>query len=250
VSTTGGPGPSEGASTALPRWLAAIVIGTIAIASLVALVWPWLPRGAPTEVGTIRAQIEEAGAAGRISALAPNFEWNAAGGKTERLSDLRGRVVVLNFWATWCLPCREELPALNRVATSEPSVAFIAVGGFSGDTSDRVASFFSQLSIDRLMPVIDSGLATSTRYGVLSLPTTFFVDRSGVIRHLEIGALPLTEDEIRRGITKANVGEATPAPRADVRGAVVALVATAGLLVFGVFWARRRARARARSAAV
>ena len=177
--------------TALPRWLAAIIIGAIALASLAALVWPALPFNqpftGPTNVGVIRAQIEGEGMAGRIGAYAPDFEYNVPTGQTLRLSASRGKVVIVNFWATWCQPCRQEMPALQRVAGTEP---------------DKVRSFMDQLALDRLQPILDTDGATTRRFGVLSLPSTFFIDRTGVIRHLELGG-PLTEEQIKTGLAKA-----------------------------------------------
>jgi thiol-disulfide isomerase/thioredoxin len=197
--------------TAFPRWLAGIVIGAIALASLVSLLWPWIasdqPKpGAAIEVNTVYAQIEEPGAAGRISANAPNFAWYDADGKSVSLSDFRGKVVVITFWATWCVPCRTELPVLNSVAAADPTVVVLAVDVKEyGNRVERIQSFFDQLALDHVTPVLDLNIGTTTRYGILSVPTTFFVDKDGVIRHLEIGVgtRALTEDQIKRGIAKA-----------------------------------------------
>ena len=190
--------------TALPRWLAAIIIGAIALASLAALVWPALPFNqpftGPTNVGVIRAQIEGEGMAGRIGAYAPDFEYNVPTGQTLRLSASRGKVVVVNFWATWCQPCRQEMPALQRVAGTEPDIVFLETD--LQEPGDKVRSFMDQLALDRLQPILDTDGATTRRFGVLSLPSTFFIDRTGVIRHLELGG-PLTEEQIKTGIAKA-----------------------------------------------
>jgi thiol-disulfide isomerase/thioredoxin len=191
---------TEREPTALPRWIAAIIIGAIALASLTALLWPLLNKPATvTDAGVIRAQIEADGAAGRIGANAPDFEWTGTDGQTLRLSSYRGKVVVVNFWATWCPPCREELPALQRVAASEPDVIVLEVDLM--EPGDKARSFLDSLGLDRLQPVLDSDGATTRRYGVLSLPSTFFVDPDGVIRHLELTAV--TEAQIRNGIKKA-----------------------------------------------
>jgi cytochrome c biogenesis protein CcmG/thiol:disulfide interchange protein DsbE len=107
--------------------------------------------------------------------------------------------VVVNFWATWCPPCREELPALQRVAASEPDVVVLEVDLM--EPGDKARSFLESLGLDRLQPVLDSDGATTRRYGVLILPSTFFVDAGGVIRHLELRGV--TEDLIRAGIRKA-----------------------------------------------
>jgi cytochrome c biogenesis protein CcmG, thiol:disulfide interchange protein DsbE len=192
---------TEHDTTALPRWIAAIIIGAIAIASLAALLWPLLakPASGPTDAGVIRAQIEADGAAGRIGAPAPDFEWTGADGHAVRLSSYRGKVVVVNFWATWCPPCREEMPALQRVAASEPDVVVLEVDLM--EPADKARSFLDSLGLDRLQPVLDGDGATTRRFGVLSLPSTFFVDRNGVIRHLELTAV--SEAQIRTGIQKA-----------------------------------------------
>ncbi len=115
------------------------------------------------------------------------------------LASYRGKVVVVNFWATWCAPCREEMPALQRVAASEPDVVFLEVDLM--EPADRARSFLDSLGLDRLQPVFDSDGATTRRFGVLSLPSTFFVDKDGVIRHLELAQM--TEERIRNGIRKA-----------------------------------------------
>ena len=186
--------------TALPRWIAAIIIGAIALASLAALLWPLLNKPATvTDAGVIRAQIEADGAAGRIGAPAPDFEWTSLDGQTLRLSTYRGKVVVVNFWATWCPPCREEMPALQRVAASERDIVVLEVDLM--EPGDKARSFLDSLGLDRLQPVLDSDGATTRRFGVLSLPSTFFIDRTGVIRHLELTAM--SEAQIRTGIQKA-----------------------------------------------
>ena len=199
MSAATAPG-TEREPTALPRWIAAIIIGAIALASLAALLWPLLNKPATvTDVGVIRAQLEADGAAGRIGATAPDFEWTGVDGQSLRLSSYRGKVVVVNFWATWCAPCREEMPALQRVAASEPDMVVLEVDLL--EPGDKARSFLDSLGLDRLQPVLDSDGATTRRYGVLSLPSTFFVDKDGVIRHLEFTAM--TEAQIRTGVRKA-----------------------------------------------
>ena len=76
-------------------------------------------------VGAIYQQIARPGTAGRISAEAPLFAWATPQGQLTNLEALRGQPVVINFWATWCVPCREEMPALDRVAASRPDVVFL-----------------------------------------------------------------------------------------------------------------------------
>jgi cytochrome c biogenesis protein CcmG/thiol:disulfide interchange protein DsbE len=133
-------------------------------------------------VGAIYQQITRPGTAGRISAEAPLFAWATPGGQLTNLEALRGQPVVINFWATWCVPCREEMPALDRVAAARPDVVFLEID--LQENPEAVTAFFVRYGVTHLQPVLDPQGKTTTRYGVLSLPTTFFVNRDGVIQHI------------------------------------------------------------------
>jgi len=187
----------------LPRWITAIIVGAIAVASAVALAWPMLPvrqlLSGPNEVGVIRRLVDDPSAAPRISGIAPDFEWNAPDGSTKKLSDLRGKIVVVTFWATWCGPCRQEMPAMQRVA-GDGAAAFLAVDLL--EEGARVRGFMDSLALDRLQPLLDLDGSVTRKYGVLELPQTFFIDAQGVIRHIEHGAV-LDDGAVRRGIDKA-----------------------------------------------
>ena len=187
----------------LPRWIAAIIIGAIALASLAALIAPTLGIsrifGGPTEVGVIRRLIDDPNAAPRITGVAPDFEWNAPDGTTKKLSDLRGKIVVVTFWATWCEPCRQEMPAMQRVAGSSDAT-FLAVDLL--EDGARVRGFMEALALDRLQPLLDLDGSVTRKYSVLELPQTFFIDAKGVIRHIEHGAI-LDDAAVKRGIDKA-----------------------------------------------
>lgn len=188
----------------IPRPLGALIVGAIAAATLLALVWPSLPWGearrvviGPTKVDVITKQID-AGGGGRLNEAAPEFEWVTPDGRTMRLSSLRGRPVVLNFWATWCVPCRTEMPLLDRAAASEPSTAFFAVD--LDEDGDKIRAFFDQIGITKLEPMLDVGLETSRRYGLASVPSTFFIDSGGTIRHVQIGEMD--QDKLQRGLDR------------------------------------------------
>jgi thiol-disulfide isomerase/thioredoxin len=188
-----------------PRPVAALVVGAIALATLLALAWPALPWSegrrvvvGPTKVGVIVRQIESSGAAGRVDAPAPDFEWIRPDGARTSLSSLRPRGVVVNFWATWCEPCKREMPLMDRVAAAHPNVVFLAVD--LDEDGDRIRAFFDQVGLTRLEPLLDVALVTTRRYGVVSVPSTYFVDAGGTIRHMKVGEM--SEADLQRGLER------------------------------------------------
>jgi len=126
-----------------------------------------------------------------VGGVAPDFTLaDAATGAPVRLSDLRGRTVIVNFWATWCGPCRFELPALeeayrNRGAGASGDFVVLAVN--VRETGREVATF--RESLEMTFPVLlDSTGTTFAAYGGQVLPQTYFVDRDGIVRGRHIGA--------------------------------------------------------------
>lgn len=185
----------------LPRPIALVIVGAILGATLLALFWPALPWSearrivlGPTKVGIVDRQIESGGS-GRVDERAPDFEWVAPDGRRLTLGTL-GRPVVLNFWATWCVPCKEEMPLLDRTAAAHPEATFLAID--MDEDGDRIRSYFDEFGIARLDPILDVGLGVARRYGVASVPSTFFVDAHRTIRHLRIGQL--SGEDLQRGL--------------------------------------------------
>ena len=134
----------------------------------------------------------------RVGARAPDFTLNGADGKSVKLGDLRGKRVVLSFWATWCPPCRAEMPDLDRVARDyrDQGVEVLAIDQL--ESPDRVASFLSEIGIGAspaIVPVFDSEGTVAQDYRVTALPSTFVVDAEGVIRDVTLG--PLSESSLR-----------------------------------------------------
>ncbi len=185
----------------LPRAIAGLLISIIALASLAALVWPSLPlgdraRNGPTRVGVITGTVEAPDTAPVVGRLAPDFRWVEPDGSTRTIGSLRGTPLVLNFWATWCVPCRSELPAMERVAAERREVAFLAID--LDEDGGKVRDFFDSLGIVTLRPLIDVNSTQAKRYAVVGVPTTVFVGPDGVIRQITINAM--TEDTLRAGL--------------------------------------------------
>ncbi len=178
--------------TRLPRPLALGFVALILGATVLAFAWPTLPLGqrsgvaGPTRVDVIARQID-GGGAGRVGEAAPDFEWVAPDGRSVRLSSLRGHPVVINFWATWCDPCRAEMPLLDAAAAADPKITFLAVD--LDEDGPKIRAFFDQIGIRKLEPMLDVGGVTSRRYGLAGVPSTYFVDAGGTIRHVQVGQL-------------------------------------------------------------
>jgi cytochrome c biogenesis protein CcmG, thiol:disulfide interchange protein DsbE len=164
----------------MPRSRWNILIGLIAV---VGLAWIWVNR-VPGDSAVTAGALPPAPAVGHP---APDFMLTTVAGKTVKLSELRGTPVVLNFWATWCPPCRAELPELQ--AASQRLAGQVAIIGVDqAEAPADVQAFASKLGLTYPLPLDTNGDA-SRRYAVRSLPTTFFIDRAGTIRQIQVGAL-------------------------------------------------------------
>jgi cytochrome c biogenesis protein CcmG, thiol:disulfide interchange protein DsbE len=118
---------------------------------------------------------------------APDFTLTMVNGETFALSDHRGTPVVLNFWATWCPPCRAELPELEA-ASRRYQGQVVIVGVDQAEPASTVQAFAQQMGLTFPLP-LDTSAQVSRLYRVRSLPTTYFIDREGIIREMQIGAL-------------------------------------------------------------
>ena len=117
------------------------------------------------------------------------------GVQTVNLGKLRGKVVVLNLWATWCTPCLEELPSLIRLHHDMPDVAIVAV---SIDQDDQVyRRFLTQRGID-FTTVRDESQRINALYGTAQIPETYVIDRQGVLRRKFVSAQNWTSPEIEK----------------------------------------------------
>ncbi|HEY1015956.1 MAG TPA: TlpA disulfide reductase family protein [Herpetosiphonaceae bacterium] len=114
-------------------------------------------------------------------------------GKTHRLSEYRGKSLLINFWATWCEPCRREMPDLEAISRERADVAVIGVN--LRESSEQVGAFAAELNLT--FPTMLDRTGDVTRYfGVgVGLPTTYFVDGAGQIRRIHLSALTRSEIE-------------------------------------------------------
>ena len=125
---------------------------------------------------------------------APDFVLKSATGENLRLSEYRGDVVMINFWATWCGPCRQEMPLLDELYERYQRVGFSLLGVNIDDDSRRAMKMVQELGVK--FPVLfDENKDVSKLYKVDAMPVTILVDREGRIRHVHHGYKPGYEDK-------------------------------------------------------
>ena len=125
---------------------------------------------------------------------APDFVLKSSSGENLRLSEHRGDVVMINFWATWCGPCRQEMPLLDDLHARYSRVGFSLLGVNIDDDSRRAMQMIDELGVN--FPVLfDQEKEVSKLYNVEAMPVTVLVDRSGTVRHVHHGYKPGYEEK-------------------------------------------------------
>jgi peroxiredoxin len=150
-------------------------------------------------VGALLAALAGTGAAAP-AVSAPDFTLRTADGKNLRLNEQRGRVVLVNFWATWCAPCRQEMPLLNQLYQKYQGSGFTLLGVNVDEDSRNAINVANKLRLS--FPVLlDADKAVSKRYDLSSMPSTLLIDRDGKVRYVhrgyQAGFEALYEQQIR-----------------------------------------------------
>ncbi|NOH02609.1 MAG: redoxin domain-containing protein [Chloroflexi bacterium] len=160
----------------------------MALSLAAAIVWTMVSR-VPSAVGAPLSTSPSP----REGFLAPDFTLDTLQGEPIKLSELRGKIVVVNFWATWCLPCRAETPALEKSYEQYEGrgVVILGVNVTNQDLVSAVESFVQEFGLTYPIPLDRDG-RVGFLYQVQGLPTTFFINREGVIRTVVVGG-PMSE---------------------------------------------------------
>ncbi|GAA5532701.1 TlpA disulfide reductase family protein [Deinococcus aluminii] len=139
-----------------------------------------------------------------IGKPAPDFTLTSLDGTRVSLATLKGRPVVLNFWASWCGPCREEAPLFRELSERQGAGQGLAVVGILfSETNERSARDFIREYALAYPTLKDPGINTGVNYGVSGVPETVFIDQGGIVRHMDRGGL--TRERLNVGLEKIGV---------------------------------------------
>ncbi len=120
---------------------------------------------------------------------APDFQLKTLDDQTVTLNQFRGKPVLLNFWASWCGPCRDEMPFLQQAYNDYKDKGLIFYEVNEGETPDAINTFFKDNGLS--MPVLlDSDKSVGQSYQITGIPETFLIDKNGIIRKWQIGGYP------------------------------------------------------------
>jgi len=142
---------------------------------------------------------------------APDFQLKDMDGEQYSLESYRGKVVILNFWATWCPPCRREIPSMEALHQAFKDEAFAILAINEWETEDHVFAFMGQLPVDPSFPILfdpDSEVAQS--FDVKGLPTTVLLDTQGRIVYRAVGGRDFDHPEVKRIIRDLLADSGTP----------------------------------------
>lgn len=124
--------------------------------------------------------------AGELNKPAPDFTLKSLDGNNLKLSEQAGNVILLNFWASWCGPCRKEMPLLNELHNKYQPLGFSVIGLNVEQDTQLAEKFIRERAVD--FPILfDPANSVSKKYDVVAMPTTVMIDRNGNMRYLHKG---------------------------------------------------------------
>lgn len=170
-----------------PLWLVLIGLPMMAVAAALAVYM--LTQERPAAVIQPSAGPTPTIASQLVGQMAPNFELPALEGDPVRLSSLRGRVVFVNFWATWCEPCKREFPAFAAFAAQDTNAVILAVN--EGEPPEKIQAFLDEIGVSGTHVLLDEQFAVGDSYETRYFPSTFVIDPAGRVAALHVGEITL-----------------------------------------------------------
>lgn len=169
----------------IPHWLWSAVVGVALILGGIWLISSRISSGRSGGFNSVATTPVKAIAL--VGQSAPDFALKNMAGETIRLSDFKGKSVLVNFWATWCAPCRAEAPVLQRAAVEyKDKLVIIGVNMTTNDTPAQVPTFVEEFGLTFPI-VLDETGEVSQEYQVIGLPTSIFIDQDGIITDVRLG---------------------------------------------------------------
>lgn len=163
----------------------------------------WKLRAAPDPLPSESSEGD--GSSGQESALvgkpAPPFELDQVDGKKFRLAETKGSIVVLDFWASWCGPCLQTMPQVEKVTSEFGDKKVVLVGVNLEESAAKAKAALDRLGLN-LTVALDSDGDTAEKYGATAIPQTVIIDRSGNVSHVFVGANPRFDDVLRDALQK------------------------------------------------
>ena len=129
----------------------------------------------------------------------PTLELRDLAGATRKLGDFRGKVVLLNFWATWCEPCRDEMPSMQALKKRFTGRPFEIVAVNYGESREKIEAFLAKVPVDFIM-LVDTEQSAPRQWKVRVLPASFIIGIDGRIRYSAIGELDWASDSVAKSI--------------------------------------------------
>ncbi len=164
------------------------IVATVLVGlGIAALVW-FFNRPGDLSFRSVTLTAAASGPAPKEGQPAPDFSVPLLDGSAFRLSDHRGQAIWINFWATWCPPCRAEMPDIQEVYTAYRDQGLRVVALSIGEARGDVQAYVNKTGLTFDIG-LDSDTSVSAQYRIVGIPTHFFVDRDGVLREIRIGAL-------------------------------------------------------------
>jgi len=133
--------------------------------------------------------------------VTPPLELADLDGKTHRLADYRGKTVLVNFWATWCTPCREEMPSIERLRVALAGKPFVVLAVNVGESADAARAFAATMPLGFPL-LLDRDTRASRAWGARVLPATYLVGPDGVARFSYFGELDWAKPDVRAVVEK------------------------------------------------
>ncbi|MEI6181301.1 MAG: redoxin domain-containing protein [Chloroflexales bacterium] len=193
LSGTAGRGATVERRSLTPRERTYAIIGVVAALALIAVTW----------VLTGRGTAPQSQAMAEVNRPAPPFAVPNLAGGTVNLADYKGKVVLLNFWGTWCEPCKRELPALQAAHTTLAGEGLVVIGVnltddelVQGRDQAAIKAYLAEFGVTYPVALDVQGEVTNA-YGIYPLPASFFIDGEGRIRYKHIGELTLADVQAR-----------------------------------------------------